>query len=126
MISIEFGILIGIAINTSFVLYSIARPVINVYNRKVSISNLSYQSNSKNFLLIESHLKLNLKFSTFQIMNQEILILMPDQSLTFSSSDHFKYKALKYVVRNTPKIVIVDGRYVRTIDATVAKVYLSS
>lgn len=55
-------------------------------------------------------------------MEQELLILMPDQSLTFSSSDHFKYKVLKYVVQNTPKIVVIDGRYVRTIDATVAKV----
>ena len=58
----------------------------------------------------------------FQIMDQELLILMPDQSLTFSSSDHFKYKILKYVVQNTPKIIILDGRFVRTIDATVAKV----
>lgn len=57
-------------------------------------------------------------------MEQELLILMPDQSLTFSSSDHFKYKILKYVVQNTLKIIIIDGRYVRTIDATVAKVSL--
>ncbi|XP_031629887.1 sodium-independent sulfate anion transporter-like isoform X2 [Contarinia nasturtii] len=89
MISIEFGIIIGIAINISFVLYTIARPVIHVYNRK--------------------------------IMEQELLILMPDQSLTFSSSDHFKYKILKYVVQNTPKIVIIDGRFIHNIDATVAK-----
>lgn len=33
--SIEFGILIGIAVNLTFVLYSIARPTIHVYNRKV-------------------------------------------------------------------------------------------
>ncbi|XP_055325913.1 sodium-independent sulfate anion transporter-like, partial [Sitodiplosis mosellana] len=90
LISIEFGIIIGIVVNISFVLYSIARPVIHVYNRKV--------------------------------MEQELLVLMPDQSLTFSSSDHFKYKILKYVVQNTPKIIVIDGRYVRTIDATVAKV----
>lgn len=55
-------------------------------------------------------------------MDQEVLILLPDQSLTFSSSDHFKYKILKYVIQNTPKIVIIDGRYVRAIDVTVAKV----
>lgn len=68
-------------------------------------------------------IKLNENHSHFQIMEQELLILMPDQSLTFSSSDHFKYKTLKYVVQNTPKIVIIDGRYIRTIDATVAKVH---
>lgn len=55
-------------------------------------------------------------------MEQELLILLPDQSLTFSSSDHFKYKILKYAMQNTPNIVIIDGRNIRTIDATVAKV----
>lgn len=63
---------------------------------------------------------------SFQIMEQELLILMPDQSLTFPSSDFFKYKILKYIVRNTPKIVIIDGRCIRTIDATVAKVNVHS
>lgn len=87
--SIEFGIVFGIAINIAFVLYSIARPTIHVYNRK--------------------------------IMEHELLILLPDQSLTFSSADHFKYKILKYVVQSTPKVIIIDGRSVRTIDATVAK-----
>lgn len=57
-------------------------------------------------------------------MDQEMLILLPDQSLTFSSADHFKYKIIKYVVQNTPKVIVIDGRYVRTIDATVAKVRL--
>lgn len=56
------------------------------------------------------------------MLDQEILILIPDQSLTFSASDHFKYKILKYVIQNTPNIVIIDGRNVRMIDATVAKV----
>lgn len=55
-------------------------------------------------------------------MDQELLILLPDQSLTFSSADHIKYKMLKYAIQNTSTFVIVDGRYVRTIDATVAKV----
>lgn len=57
-------------------------------------------------------------------MEQELLILLPDQSLTFSSADHFKYKVLKYVVQNTPTVIVIDGRYIRTIDATVAKVKL--
>lgn len=64
-------------------------------------------------------------FAYFQVMEQELLILLPDQSLTFSSADHFKYKVLKYVVQNTPSVIIIDGRCVRTIDATVAKVFES-
>lgn len=55
-------------------------------------------------------------------MDQELLILLPDQSLTFSSADHIKYKLLKYAIQNTSTFVVIDGRYVRTIDATVAKV----
>lgn len=55
-------------------------------------------------------------------MDQELLILLPDQSLTFSSADHIKHKMLKYAIQNTSTFVIVDGRYVRNIDATVAKV----
>lgn len=54
-----------------------------------------------------------------------MLVLIPDQSLTFASSDHFKYKVLKYVVQSTSKLVIIDGRNIRTIDATVAKVGFS-
>lgn len=61
---------------------------------------------------------------SFQILDQELLVLLPDQSLTFSSSDHFKYKVLKYVMQSTSKLVVIDGRFVRTIDATVAKVIL--
>lgn len=55
-------------------------------------------------------------------MDQELLILLPDQSLTFSSADHIKHKMLKYAIQNASTFVIVDGRYVRHIDATVAKV----
>lgn len=40
--SIEFGIIIGIAINISFVLYDIARPVIHVYNRKVGFFDIKF------------------------------------------------------------------------------------
>lgn len=47
---------------------------------------------------------------------------MPDQNLSFPSSDHFKYKTMKYVMQNASQIVIIDGRNVHTIDATVAKV----
>lgn len=59
-------------------------------------------------------------------MDQELLVLLPDQSLTFSSSDHIKYKILNHVIQSTADIVIIDGRFVRTIDATVAKVIANS
>lgn len=52
----------------------------------------------------------------------ELLVLLPDQSLSFSSSDHMKHKILKYVIQSTSKVVVIDGRNIRTIDATVAKV----
>lgn len=42
--SIEFGILIGIAVNLTFVMYNIARPNIHVYNRKVSTMTCTCQS----------------------------------------------------------------------------------
>lgn len=51
-----------------------------------------------------------------------MLMLLPDQCLTFSSSDHIKAKILKYVNQNSSSIIIIDGRYVRSIDTTVAKV----
>lgn len=57
-----------------------------------------------------------------KVLDQEMLVLLPDQCLTFSSSDHIKSKVLKYVNRNTSSIIIIDGRYVRSIDTTVAKV----
>lgn len=57
-----------------------------------------------------------------KVLDHEMLVLLPDQCLTFSSSDHIKAKVLKYVNRNTANIIIIDGRYVRSIDTTVAKV----
>lgn len=57
-----------------------------------------------------------------QVLEQELLVLMPDQNLSFPSSDYFKYKTMKYVMQNASKTVIIDGRNVHTIDATVAKV----
>lgn len=57
-----------------------------------------------------------------KFMDQELLVLLPDQSLTFSSADYIKYKLLKYAIQNASKFVVIDGRYVRQIDATVAKV----
>lgn len=52
----------------------------------------------------------------------ELLVLSPDQSLSFSSSDHVKHKVLKYVIQSTSKVIVIDGRNIHTIDATVAKV----
>lgn len=55
-----------------------------------------------------------------------MLVLLPDQSLAFPSADHIKLQISKHVNRNTSNIIIIDGRYVRSIDATVAKVFIFS
>lgn len=53
---------------------------------------------------------------------QEVLVLTPDQSLTFSSADYFKYKVVSYATQNHTDIIIVNGRNVQYIDSTAAKV----
>lgn len=117
--SIEFGIVFGILVNLTFVLYSIARPVIHVYNRKVnSIGPALIAARPNTWIHFISSVNIVLS----QVLDMELLVLMPDQSLSFSSSDHIKHKILKYVIQSTSKVVVIDGRNIRTIDATVAKV----
>ncbi|XP_055691983.1 sodium-independent sulfate anion transporter-like isoform X2 [Lutzomyia longipalpis] len=57
-----------------------------------------------------------------KIIDTEILVVSPDQSLVFSAAEHFKYKVLKYAV-NAPdavSLIVINGHYVQSIDVTVA------
>lgn len=91
LLGLEYGILIGVALNIVYVLYSTSRPNMEIYVKSVH--------------------------------NQDILMVTPDQSLVFSSAENVKYKILKTALNNDNiNFIIVNGQYVQTIDATVAKV----
>lgn len=86
LISLEYGILIGIATNITFILYTSARPKIEI------------EEPSGNAYLIK--LKTGLHFTASEYLREFIL-----QSCVKEKST-----------------VIIDGKYVGNIDATVAKV----
>lgn len=120
-LSLEFGIIIGILINVVFILYKTARPHIHVVSKKVSLRSPFFH------MLCacdapDNRIHFFCSIFFLQVIDHEILILTPDQSLSFSSADHLKYKAVKYAINNSPNIVILDGSHVQYIDSTVAKV----
>lgn len=63
-----------------------------------------------------------IQFEIIKASQRDIMIVVPDQSLIFSAAEHFKYKVLKHVLQNpTILAIILNGEYVQSIDATVAK-----
>lgn len=88
-IGLEYGILIGLAVNIVFVLYSSARPKISIERNKLSCGD------------------------TF--------VVTPTRSLQYPSAEFVREKIIKEcdLFNST---VIIHGRYVRSVDATVAKV----
>lgn len=86
LISLEYGILIGIATNITFVLYASARPKIEI------------EEPSSNTYLIK--LKTGLHFTASEYLRECILQNCAKEKST----------------------IILDGKYVGNIDATVARV----
>lgn len=63
------------------------------------------------------------------VNDENILLIVPDQSLNFSAAEHFKGKIFKHINRNVDNnvsIIVIDGHYVQSIDITVAKVSFST
>lgn len=86
LLSLEYGILIGIATNVIFVLYSSARP-------KLDIEKLS----------------------------GDVYMVKPKTGLHFAAAEYVR-ESILFSCNAEKTTVIIDGKYVGNIDATVAKV----
>uniref|UniRef100_A0A7G3AYY2 Putative sulfate transporter n=1 Tax=Lutzomyia longipalpis TaxID=7200 RepID=A0A7G3AYY2_LUTLO len=64
-----------------------------------------------------------IQFKWFKVDNDEILVVTPNQSLIFSSAEHFKNRLTKKVIAqsNPNLLVIIDGHFVQKIDTTAAQ-----
>ncbi|KRT84007.1 hypothetical protein AMK59_819, partial [Oryctes borbonicus] len=91
-IGLEYGILIGIASNIAFILYSSLRPPIAIDKEKLP--------------------------------EGEIFVVTPKRGLQFPAAEYIKERILKDC--NCPKsTVVVDGKYINCIDATVGRNFKS-
>ncbi|XP_060521728.1 sodium-independent sulfate anion transporter-like [Cylas formicarius] len=88
LISLEYGILIGIGTNMLFILYDSARPR----------------------LYIEKSI----------IVDNKVYIVQPKVALHFTSSEYLRQEILKDCIGDDATVV-VDGKYVTSVDATIAK-----
>lgn len=91
-LGLEYGILVGIVINIFFTLYSTSRPKIS--------------------------------FEVEKVNDREVLVVTPKQSLIYSSAEYFKTLLFKKSNEeySDAQVVIINGAYISSIDATVAKV----
>lgn len=88
-LGLEYGILIGIASNLLFVLYSSARPSITIDREKLP--------------------------------QGDVFVVTPFRSLQFPSAEYLKERVMQDCdSKNTT--VVINGKYINGIDATVAKV----
>ncbi|XP_015597943.1 sodium-independent sulfate anion transporter isoform X2 [Cephus cinctus] len=89
-LGLEYGMLLGIAINMGLLLYFTARPGVSIENREVD--------------------------------GKTILFVSPMQSLSFPAAEYLRERVLFHCeMRNDYATVVVDGRHVHRIDATVAR-----
>lgn len=65
-----------------------------------------------------------IQFKWLKVDNDEILVVTPNQSLIFSSAEHFKNRLMKKVIAqsNPNLLVVIDGHFVQKIDTTAASV----
>nr|CAD7460851.1 unnamed protein product [Timema tahoe] len=91
LISLEYGMIIGVGINLISILYKAARP-------RVHIQHLS-------------------------ICSREVLLVRPDSGLFFPAAENLREIVLKASSKDPrPSLtVVIDGSYVHSIDATMAK-----
>lgn len=64
-----------------------------------------------------------IRIEELTVGNNRILLVEPDRSLPFSAAEYLKLKIMKKVL-NSPdvNVVVLNGRYVKTIDVTLAEV----
>ncbi|KAK0169011.1 hypothetical protein PV327_002762 [Microctonus hyperodae] len=90
VISLEYGMVIGIVLNLILLLYFAARPGLSIEVKEID--------------------------------EMTVLFVTPEQSLSFPAAEYLRDTVMDWCDRKTATIpVIVDGRYVHRIDATVAK-----
>lgn len=76
-------------------------------------------------LLLYSTSRPTITMERLTIDDYELMIITSNQSLIFSSADFFRYKVSKYVVENEEvDFVIINGRFIQSIDVTTMKVRL--
>lgn len=57
------------------------------------------------------------------VRGNQVLHVLPDRSLPFSAAEYLKLKIMKKALdRPDVKVIVLDGRYVKTIDVTLAEV----
>lgn len=87
-LGLEYGILVGLATNITFVLYSSARPSVTIERYKMSCGD------------------------TF--------VVAPSKGLQYPAAEFIREMIIKHCDRPNSTVVI-DGTYIRGVDATVAK-----
>lgn len=62
----------------------------------------------------------NSKIEILKIRDQEVLYIIPDQSLVFSAAEPIRNTILKSAIKNDASLIVIDGSFINTIDVTVA------
>lgn len=74
-------------------------------------------------ILLFSSSRPNILMENSEFGEHELIIVVPDQSLVFSSADYFRHTVTKYVLEH-PGVdyVIINGQYIQQVDVTAMKV----
>lgn len=96
-LGVEYGILIGIAVNLVFILYASARPPVEL--EKKAVDERGYEL-------------------------REVMVVTPKQRLHFPAAEYVRKQIMAECREGEKTDVVVDGSFVTNIDVTVAKVSL--